>query len=188
MALRTFLAIDLDESILAGLAQTQDKLARFDANLRVVPRENLHVTLHFLGDVQDDRIAEVCRRMAGAAAMVSPFDIDICGVSPQPAHGALRMVWALVGDPTGDLGALHEALSAELGDMALREEDREFRPHVTLARIRSARDGRGLREQIARHADEDFGIQHVAEVVAYSSQLTPDGPMYAPIARAPVGG
>ena len=187
MSFRTFLALDLDEEILDALGEAEDRIVDPLAKMSWTPRSNLHVTLHFLGDVMDDMITEVCEIMADVAAQVDPFDFEVQGLAAVPGGGPLRMIWAKIADPTGEMGALHELLGADLSNLGLRIEQRRFQPHVTLARIKYAHDPRAIRAAAALEAETDFGHQHVSEVVAYTSQLSPGGSIYTPICRAPLG-
>jgi 2'-5' RNA ligase len=98
------------------------------------------------------------------------------------------MLWAAVPDPQLRMAALHDAVDEALAGMPIRQENRAFRPHVTLARVKAIRDVPGFRRAAAPLAEEDFGRQPAAEVVAYTSRLTPNGPVYTPVARARLGG
>lgn len=188
MPVRTFIAVDLAESTLDALAEMPGKLSDPRANIRWVGRDNLHVTLQFLGDVADDLIASVCDRAAAAAAEVEPFDFEVRGVLCIPQAGQLRMVWASIHDTTGRMAALHDAAERELSSLGFEPEKRRFRPHLTLARIKHIRDPRGFRQAVEPYRDAAFGAQKAEELVVYSSQLKPEGPVYTPLARAPLGG
>ncbi len=187
MALRTFLGLDLDDSILDGFEEVGSKLDDPQAKIRWVARENLHVTMQFLGSVADERTSEVCKAVADGAAQVQPFDFELRHLLCVPPRGQLRMVWVGVHDPSGRLASLHEIVAGQLSGLGFREEDRAFRPHITLARVKSIRNPEAFRETAAVYRERNFGVQHVAELVTYSSQLTPDGPIYTPIARAALG-
>jgi len=187
MAFRTFLALDLEDSILDALREVARQLDSPDARLRWVARDNLHVTLHFLGDVADEAISGVCDAVADAAGRVAAFDFDVRGIACMPPRGRVRMIWANVLDRDGRMGVLHELLRAALVRLGMRVEDRRFRPHITLGRVRSIRDPQALRDAARAHRDEDFGRQRAGELVAYASELTPDGPIYTPLCRAPLG-
>jgi len=187
MAFRTFLALDLDGSILDALAEITQRLDVPGAEVRWVARDNLHVTLHFLGDVADEAISDVCNAAAGAAGRTPAFSFDVRGIACIPPRGRIRMVWANVLDRDGLMGELHELLGAELTGLGMPVEARRFKPHITLGRIKSARDSEALREAAATYHDKDFGRQHAGELVAYASQLTPRGPVYTPLCRARLG-
>jgi 2'-5' RNA ligase len=130
---------------------------------------------------------EVCNLAAGATAGIEPFEFDMKNVILVPPAGPLRMVWAGIDDPTGGLAELHEALDDALCGLGLRQEERSFRPHITLARIKAMKNPEQFRATAKRYADMEFGTQNVEEVVVYNSQLTPEAPIYTPIARARLG-
>ncbi len=194
MAQRTFLALDLEEATLDRLAELPGRLRAPDAGLRWVSRDSLHLTLIFLGDVPDETLPEVCRLARGVAADIEPFEWEVRGVLCVPPAGSLRMIWAGVADATGRLAELAERLRAALAGLGLHEEERRFRPHVTLARVRGERRGgrqlpaSGDIRQAARElVDADFGLQFADELIIYGSRLAPDGPIYTPAARVKLG-
>lgn len=98
------------------------------------------------------------------------------------------MTWAGVTESSGRLRQLQENLADAMGSLGLRQEERGFRPHVTLGRVKFASQAAHFRSAVAAMAEMDFGVQHAEEVVAYTSQLTSDGPIYTPLAHAPLGG
>ena len=97
------------------------------------------------------------------------------------------MIWAGVEDPSGRLAELQAHLAAAMTGLGLREEERGFQPHITLARVKSGKAANALRERAREYARTDFGVQYAEEVVVYGSQLTPTGPIYTPVSRAPLG-
>jgi len=187
MTARTFLALDIDESIRRALVAAAGRLAHRGANFRATGVDNLHVTLSFLGDVTDGLLAEVCSQAGAVAAAVEPFDFGVKGTVCVPPQGQLRMVWAGVADPTGRLAKLHAMLSDALATLGLRTEERGFMPHITLARIKYAADPNQFRQAAEELAGADFGTQHAGELVVYTSRLTPSGPVYTAVARPKLG-
>ena len=97
------------------------------------------------------------------------------------------MIWADVRETTGRLVALQSDLSAALAELGFAPERRAYKPHVTLARFRGVSGGEAIRNAAARFERTDFGVADAAEVVVYASELTPDGPVYTQIAKAPLG-
>ena len=188
MPTRTFLALDMDALILDRLAEAQRRLDDGQSKVNWVARENLHVTMNFLGDVPDEILHEVCNLAAAAASEIEPFEFHVQGVACVPPAGQPRMFWAMIDDPTGRMLRLRRALDAALDGLGLRQEDRSFKPHVTLARIKFSKHPRGLRAGAKDLADQEFGVQHAEELVAYASRLGSGGPTYLPLARAKLGG
>jgi len=187
MPIRTFLALDLDEAIADRLLKVQDGFAGLDACINWVARENLHLTLSFLGDVPDNLLPEVCKIAAAVAAEIEPFEFEIRRIAVVPPVSQPRMIWADVIESTGRLGALYENIRANMLTLGLRQDDRKFLPHITLARIKFARDVAGIYQTAAGVKDASFGTQSAEELVAYASQLTPQGPIYTKVATARLG-
>jgi len=185
MPMRTFLSLDLDEVIRDRLLAAAAAVGSGGAKMKWVDDQQLHVTLKFLGDVPDERINEVCSIASEVAEGVESFEFHVQGMTCVPPGGSqLRMIWAGVDDPTGRMGVLHERLDEALSGLGLKEEDRAFKPHITLARVRFVKDASVLRAAAQRYLHEAFGTQHAEELVAYSSKLTSEGPIYTPLAKA----
>ena len=98
------------------------------------------------------------------------------------------MFWVGIADPTGRLAQLHDMLAEALAELGFRPEARRFSPHITLGRVKSARDAQALRERMAVYRDEQFGLQYAGQVVTYTSMLTPTGPIHTAAAHAKLGG
>jgi len=188
MGMRTFLSLDIDEATRGRLSGVAGNIPIGDARIRWVEPDNLHVTLKFLGDVADELVADVCAAASWAAETVEPFDFSVRGVICIPPAGRLRMLWAGVVEPTGRLARLHEQLDAALSEMGFGAEDRPFKPHITLARVKFARNSQDIRAAAESYGDRDFGTNRAGQLVVYSSKLTPEGPVYTPLARAKLGG
>ncbi|MFW6132293.1 MAG: RNA 2',3'-cyclic phosphodiesterase [Planctomycetota bacterium] len=186
--MRTFIALDIDEETRKALAPLERSVPRRGAKIRWTAPDNLHVTLHFLGEVEDERLTELCETIAAAAGEIEPFDFAVEGALCVPAGGRkLRMIWANVAEQTGRLAALHAALGNVLEGLGFRQERRAFRPHITLARVKYARRPEQVRRAVAAHAETRFGTPYADEVVIYTSELTKDGPVYTAAARLPLG-
>jgi len=187
--MRTFIAVDLDAPIRSALVEIGRRADVGPAKVKWTAIESLHVTLHFLGELTDAAAAKLCEACRTAAAKVRPFDFDVRrAVSVPPSGRKVRMAWAEVDDPDGRLAELHARLGKVVGALGHRVERRPFRPHVTLARVRFAPDAGGFRQALAAWADAAFGRQHAEQVTVFSSDLTPTGPVYTPLAHLPLAG
>jgi 2'-5' RNA ligase len=187
MAIRTFLALDLDASLRDRLAAAARALPEAGSKIRWVAPENLHVTLKFLGDVPETDVADVCNAIGELAGRVEPFDFDVSHLCCIPPGGKVRMVWADVREPTGRMASVFEQAETALSRLGFPRERRGFRPHITLGRVKFTRNAAGLRAAAAQYADTLFGSQHAGEIVVYRSELTPRGSIYTPLARAHFG-
>jgi 2'-5' RNA ligase len=186
MPVRTFVAIPLAEAITARLVKAREALAP-GARVRWVEANNIHLTLKFLGGVNDADLAEVCRLAGQIAARTERFALSVAGLLAVPPAGELRMVWAGVVERTGRLEKLQATLEQAYAHLGFRAENRRFHPHLTLGRVKSGQDVRHLREAVAGFSGTDFGTQQAEELVVFASQLTPAGPIYSPLKTAPLG-
>lgn len=186
---RTFIAIDLGEGLRARLASLQETLARSAAEVKWVEEENLHVTLLFLGEVDERDLVAVCRAVAAGAATQAPFPLTVEKVSCFGSPRRPRTLWAGVGAGTQEVVALHAALEPPLQELGCyRREERAYTPHITLGRVKSDRPNDALAAALARKADWVGGETVVREVHVMGSELTPQGPVYTVLSRAKLGG
>ena len=188
MSLRTFLALPLDEEIVERLVEVQRSLASAGARVRWVNEKNLHLTIKFLGDVTDEQLGDVCRVAEEVASQIEPFEFSVSSVTSVPPAGAMRMVWVGIDEQTGRLEKLHELLEESYARMGFKKENRSFRSHLTLGRVKSGQNVKQLRAAVAEIAETNFGITSVNEMIVFSSELTPDGPIYSPMAKVKLGG
>ncbi len=189
MAIRTFLAVDIDEATRQQLGRVDAGLPTGRAKLKWVRPGQRHVTVKFFGDVPAVRIPDVCRLARAVAAGVQPLVMEVVGLIAIPQAGRrLRMIWAGVTDPSGRLGRLADACQSRFAEMGFPPENRGFRPHITLARIRSCPDAATIRQAIVDWSETEFGTVAVSSLTVYASHLGRGGPRYDVLARATLGG
>ncbi len=154
--------------------------------LRVVPAANLHITLKFLGDVEEGLVPSLLEAMERAAEGVPPATLTLRGTGAFPNLRRPRVVW--VGVENGDpLVTVAGRLEARLEAMGFAREHRRFSPHLTVARVKG---GRG-REEVVRvteaFQEEAFGEQHVDAIRLKRSELTPKGAIYHDLGSVALG-
>ena len=183
--LRTFIAVDLEAPIRQRLVRLQETLTRGGADVKWVEEENLHVSLLFLGEVDERDLLGVCRATEEVCKTHAAFPLHVEGVGCFPNPRRPRVVWVGVGMGTEELCALHEALEPPLLALGCyRREERQFTPHITLGRLKGERPAGALAAELQKHARWQAGGQAVREVRVLSSQLTPKGPIYSVLSRA----
>ena len=133
-------------------------------------------------------IPQVCEAVGRGTATVAPFELEIRGAGAFPHPGRPKTIWLGTGRGQAQMIALHGAVEAALCKLGFRKEHRRFEPHLTLGRARSGGPAvAALAEALRGQADFRAGVGHVGEVVVFSSELQPTGPLYAALGRAPVG-
>lgn len=183
--LRTFIAIDLGKAIRDRCLALQDTLARGGAELKWVEEENLHLTLLFLGEVQDRELPALCRAVADGCAGHDAFTLGVESVGCFPNPRRPRVVWVGVGAGAAEVCTLHDALEPPLLELGCyRREDRPYTPHITLGRVKGDRGTGTLAAALARQAKWRGGETQVREVCVFSSELRPEGPVYTVLSRA----
>ena len=187
--MRCFIAVDLSDEVRSTLDSTQGRLrARAPkADLRWVDSAGMHLTLQFLGEVSDGLLADVRRALATAATSVSPLELACRGLGAFPGLTRPRVVWAGIHGAVGDLSRLAAACQHACEPLGFVPEERPFRGHVTLGRVRSPRGFAPLARVIESVVDYDFGAWTAAEVVLYRSQLRRTGAVYEALDRVPLG-
>lgn len=152
-----------------------------------VGTDNFHVTLKFLGDVEERRAEEIGGALAGAVVAIDAFAITLRGLGAFPTPTRPRVIWA--GVTTGEqlLTALATAVEQCLVPLGFPREGRAFSAHVTLGRVREPRRDPALAEALARAIDLELGGIRVERVVLMRSELSPRGARYSELAALPLG-
>lgn len=184
--MRAFVAVDLPEALRGALAAAQRRLAAAGARVRWVAPDRLHLTLKFLGDLDEAAAAGLSAGLREAAARHEPFGLDVHGLGSFPAREP-RVVWAGCGGEVGRLVRLVRDVEACAQAVGVPPEPRPFTAHVTLGRVK----GPGGTRALARAVDGDktavFGPFEVREIVLYRSDLSPEGPRYHRLEAFPLG-
>jgi 2'-5' RNA ligase len=150
-----------------------------------VGSENLHVTLKFLGEVPDNQIPRICEALKGFPAR--PIRLRPDRIECLPARGPVRVIGVGLGGETDTISELFHGVERACEPLGFARERRAYRPHITLARLRS------FLPPSARRTLMDAGAKHLpgpefiaAEFVLMQSQLNPKGARYIPLARFPL--
>jgi 2'-5' RNA ligase len=176
---RTFIAVELNDDIREHVVALQRTFARTGATVKWVEPENLHVSLVFLGEVDDRELHNICRAVQEVATQEEPFSLRVAGVGafPNPRHP--KVLWAGITDGADALHRLHSALEANLlARGCYRKEERGYTPHVTLGRVKGERDGLMLAPELTKRLAWDGGRAQVDQVVVFGSVLEKAGPVY----------
>jgi 2'-5' RNA ligase len=182
--IRTFIAVDIGKELRARCVALQETLSRAGADVKWVEPDNLHVTLLFLGEVDDREIPDVCISAARVAGRHESFSLSVAGTGCFPNARRPRVVWAGIGYGADELVAIHDALEPPLLELGCyRREERKFTPHLTLGRVQSSQKTEDLATALARKSDWEAGSIEVKELLIFSSQLMREGPVYSVLGR-----
>jgi 2'-5' RNA ligase len=185
---RVFCAIELSSVVRSGIQKHIDLLraAVPESHASWSRTGNIHLTVKFFGSVPKDRITRISTAASITASSFNPFEISIgkTGVFPGPSQP--RVVWIGVDDRTGKLTELQQRFEMECSTNDFEKEDRRFRPHLTIARIRKPAGARALAE-----ANQQLGFESetllVEELVVFRSELSSRGSKYTALSRHRLG-
>jgi 2'-5' RNA ligase len=181
----------MEEPVRIAAADVAGRLrARLDGDLhlnpRWVPAENLHITLWFIGEVDEERAAVLLSSLQHPFR-TGPFDLHLAGLGAFPRSGAPRVLWLGVREGQDGLRALHAEVGARLRPFGFEAERRLYSGHVTLARVKDAprRSAGAVREALAG-TPADAGHTRVSAVTVFRSRVSSAGSRYEPLARVPL--
>lgn len=185
---RTFIAVDPGPKVVEKLVALQGRLADTGAEVSWVEPANLHVTLLFLGEVDQRELLPVCRAVAAVCKNHEGFTLKFDTVGAFPTPRRPRILWAGISEGADALIALHADLEPPLLELGCyRREDRPFAPHVTLGRVKADGGSDDLVKSLARQANWRGPETAIREVLVMGSVLTREGPRYSVLSTVKLG-
>jgi len=190
MTIRTFTAINLNLETIRNISRFQEEL-RGDLKttgykISWVAPANIHITLKFLGDVDETLPDAVAGALADPLRKIPAFNVSLRGIGVFPNPNRPRILWAGVEDPEASIKTLYLEMEKIISGMGFLPEKKDFSPHATIGRIRKGPSG-AIEEFINRNNERSFGETFVTEVIIYRSTLTPKGAEYNVIRRIRLG-
>lgn len=176
---RTFLAIDLPDATRQALRRLRPPAG---TGVRPVKEGQLHLTLHFLGDVPARHLPQLTRAVGGI--VFSSFSLSISGVGRFPPKGRASVLWAGVA-PCPALRELHASLGQALTAAGYAIEPRPYTPHVTLARLTPQAPRNVPDAFLADHTGLCLPAFEVTSFVVYESQRHNGRSLHLPLVRVP---
>lgn len=178
MAMRCFIAVDIEEKLKTQLEEIQKKIMVCEADIKYVERENIHLTLKFLGNIDEEKIEPINKALLRVADEYSPFEIEVGGVGVFPNPSYLRVIWVGISKGQDKLCEIHKRIEENLYPLGFKRENRGFSGHITLGRVKSPRNKAKLVEVLSQLRDVQIGTQTVDSIELKRSQLSPTGPVY----------
>ncbi|HET6373706.1 MAG TPA: RNA 2',3'-cyclic phosphodiesterase [Candidatus Polarisedimenticolia bacterium] len=177
--MRLFVAVDLPEELRRRLGSLAEELRGDLEGVRWVRPEGIHLTLKFVGEMEESRMAGLSRELAARVpGSVAPFQVRVSGTGVFPASGPPRVVWVGLHEETGSLANLQQRVEQAALASGIPAEQRAFRPHLTLGRVADGRGRRTLRETLVASSGIDLGAFTVSSVCLFRSLLKAGGAEY----------
>lgn len=181
--MRLFVAVPIAPRNQRFLEKVQRSLREAEADYRWSDPGKIHLTLAFLGDVAEDKIAAVKEALSSAEKPPAAFSVFMDGWGAFPGPGNPRVIWVGLKDAEKKLQILAQGVRDSLKKAGIPFDEKEFLPHLTLGRLRSNKNLEAMKrklkdESMPRPRPQDSLAVAVEEVRLYQSRLSPQGPAY----------
>jgi RNA 2',3'-cyclic 3'-phosphodiesterase len=186
LLVRLFIGTEIDDEMkrrAAAIAAALREQIGTRAQARWIPSDNLHITLWFIGEVDEERTAAITRSI-NTPFLVPAFDLQLRGVAAFPPSGHPRVFWIGVARGGDSMRALYNELARRLTPLGFEPERRAYSAHLTIARVKECRS-RHVRN-ILQGFDADAGTCRISAVTLFRSRLSPKGATYEPLLRVPL--
>lgn len=181
---RSFICVEINNADVVRQIEEQIKKIRFEG-VRPVKSNQLHLTLKFLGEVPESRIASI--KQAIQSIDFPSFNISLEGIGCFPNLNYIRVVWIGITEGSDNLKQLANMIEERLNPIGFPREKRGFSPHLTLARIKKLRSNKNQLTAIVRDSKAiPIGVQLIDEFLLKQSTLTPKGPIYEDLLVVPM--
>ncbi len=172
---RLFVAIPVSDEIKLAIKPIAEGLADTGADLRLVPLENIHFTMKFLGDVDEKKIPEIEDRLRKIAKSTPKFAIKVKNAGVFPSLEKINVVWLGVEDSS--LVSLMKKINQELNYIKPQDHKEEI-AHLTIARIKSGKNKAILQKLLKSIEKKEFGEMEADKIILYESELLPEGSVH----------
>src|SRR5665648_79552 len=181
MMIRAFVAVDIPVEFAGAIVEIQEKFAPY--NLKFVKPGIMHITLKFLGGIDERAIDKICKALSTISCESFDAEIKGVGVFPKPDH--ITVIWLGM---EGNFDALSREVDDVLKPLGFGMEKRRFTAHATLARVKHmTKDKRiMLTETVELLKYTKIGIMHISSIQLKKSTLTPQGPIYETLCEIPL--
>ena len=188
-AIRSFLAIDPPEEVLRGIDAVQRRQRKLvEGDIRWVRPEGIHLTLKFFGDIFASDVANIAAVVEKATERERPFSFVVGGAGVFPDPHRPRVLWLGMNGDVERLLVFQRGLDQALHEIGFPREERPFRPHLTMARIKTSRGLIGLVRALEKGEEYTAGRFVASGLSLMQSELTPKGAIYTKLKWFPFAG
>jgi 2'-5' RNA ligase len=180
--IRTFIAVKIAKPLAEAVDGLVSELRTSNENVKWVAPENLHLTLKFLGNVEESRVDEIAGAILQASEGIGPFEISLRGVGAFPNERRPKVVWVGIEKGRESLVSLSQQIEDRLEALGFEREKRRFSPHLTIGRLRRGGRPGDLPDRLG--IEFDGGECSVDRICLMKSTLTPQGPIYEELRQA----
>lgn len=184
--IRTFIAVNLNPEIKEYLTSLQTNLNIPETKIKWVEKNNLHLTMKFLGYISLEQTELIKSELKEIASRYSPFVIRLSStIGAFPTYKMPRIIWVGIKEGISELKELYNSIENKLSNKGFPREDKDFSGHITIGRVKFIRDKTNFIQILKRIEVNNF-TQEVGSIDLMESKLTPSGPIYNITAKFPL--
>ncbi|MGZ6208380.1 MAG: RNA 2',3'-cyclic phosphodiesterase [Syntrophales bacterium] len=185
-AVRAFLAVDPPEEIFREIIKIQERLKKaIQGDIRWGRPEGIHLTLKFFGYVYESDIANISHVVKNNVVNMKALILNVRNLGAFPSVNRPRVLWLGINGDTDALITLQAEIDTGFQEYGFKKEDRPFRPHLTLARVKETKGLVGLAEAVKKNDDCIAGTFTVSGLTLFKSDLKPTGAIYTRLTEFP---
>jgi len=179
--MRAFIAIELPKEIKNTLSQLQDRLETSKADVKWVEPQNIHLTLKFLGEIDEKKLEKITQASEEIAKSTAAFHVHIWSIGAFPRINFPRIIWVGIDKGEQEIKDLAQQLEVKISETGIPKEGRPFSSHITIGRARSNLNRQDLVQNLSNLINElKEGAPEflVSKIIIFKSTLTSKGPIY----------
>ncbi|NQT55640.1 MAG: RNA 2',3'-cyclic phosphodiesterase [Desulfobacteraceae bacterium] len=179
MEIRSFLAFELPEEIKKIIFHVSEEAKKFPLDVRWVKASNIHLTMVFMGNILMEHLEGISEAVSKACKMYGPFNISLKEMGAFSNRRNPRVLWVGLEGDIERMSYFRGTLQKSLKSFGVKEEKRQFNPHLTLGRFRKgSRPSEHLDDLLSRYQDLTSPVSTLEELVLFKSDLNPKGAAY----------
>jgi RNA 2',3'-cyclic 3'-phosphodiesterase len=183
--IRLFVAVSISEQSRNAVSNLVENFRSESPGVRWVKPENLHLTLKFLGDVEESRLSSLKNALDSSVSDLRLFQFDLTNLGCFPNIKRPRVLWVGIEDESNQLVRLHKNIEEQFFKVDFPKEKRRFQPHLTVARIKDSRNSNLFLSEFQSYNLGQFTVD-VADVLLIKSDLRQSGAKYSCLHKAKI--
>ena len=175
--MRTFIAFELSSAIKEELGRLKQEIKKVDADVKWSHPDNIHLTLKFLGNVEEEKIEQIKNILNEISSVEKPFEITLFKLGAFPSLDYPKVLWVGIDKNCSEVERIAKTLEDSLEKIGFEKEEKSFSAHLTLGRIKSGKNKAKLKEKLISSPVESRSSE-IKGMTLFKSELTPKGPIY----------
>ena len=181
---RGFIAVDVP--VFSKILEFEKDIRNSGADVKLVEPKNIHITLKFLGDIEEELIGNIEEVIKKSCENINSFNIMLKSSGVFPNYNYIKVVWIGI-ENIENLGKISSSIDEGTSKFGFEKEKRRFSAHLTIGRVKSAKNKERLLQIIKEYSDVEFGNIDVKFIELKKSELTSKGPIYTTLKEVKLG-